>query len=145
MSSTFAVACDHAGFDYKSMVLSTLQEHGFTIADFGCFTSESTDYPDFVHPAAQAVESGKADQAIVVCGSGNGVAMTANKYPGIRAAICWTPELAELARRHNDANVLAIPSRFVSESLAKEILEKFLLTEFEGGRHLRRVNKINRK
>lgn len=137
-----AVGCDHAGFPYKALTIETLKNNGFEVLDFGCNSPDSTDYPDHVHPLAEAITSGKAAKGIVICGSGNGVAITANKHKGIRAAICWLPELASLARQHNDANVLAVPARFVTASAAKEIIQTFLDTNFEGGRHANRVNKI---
>ncbi|MCB0617489.1 MAG: RpiB/LacA/LacB family sugar-phosphate isomerase, partial [Saprospiraceae bacterium] len=112
------------------------------VLDFGTDSTESVDYPDFVHPVAEQVESGKADLGVVICGSGNGVAMTANKHQGIRAALCWTEEIAALARQHNDANVIALPARFVSQELALQMVKTFVRTDFEGGRHGRRVNKI---
>mgnify|MGYP000538776287 CR=1 FL=1 len=137
-----AIGCDHAGFPYKARIVAMLQHRGIEVQDFGTHSEESVDYPDFVHPVAEAVESGSAALGIVMCGSGNGVAITANKHQGIRAALCWTPELAELARQHNDANVLALPVRFITEETAMEIAEAFLSAEFEGGRHERRVGKI---
>lgn len=139
---TLAIGCDHAGFPYKSAVIKLLEGRGITIQNFGTDSSESVDYADFIHPVADSVESGGADLGIIMCGSGNGVAMTANKHQGIRAALCWQKELAELAREHNNANVLAIPVRFVSESVALEMVNAFLDSEFEGGRHARRVDKI---
>jgi len=140
---TIAIGCDHAGFPYKSALVSLLRERGHEVLDFGTYSADSVDYPDFVHPVAQAVVSGRANRGIVMCGSGNGVAMTANKYPGIRAALCWKTELAVLARQHNDANVLALPVRYVSEEEAQEMAKAFLDTDFEGGRHAGRVSKIN--
>lgn len=137
-----AIGCDHAGYPYKQSIISVLDALGIAALDFGTDSEESTDYPDFVHPVADSVESGRADLGIVLCGSGNGVAMTANKHQGIRAALCWTEELAVLARRHNNANVLALPVRFVSEELAIAITKAFLSADFEGGRHTRRVEKI---
>jgi ribose 5-phosphate isomerase B len=140
---TIAIGCDHAGYPYKSAVVSLLNGQGHHVLDFGTDSPESVDYPEFVHPVARAVLSGEADLGVVMCGSGNGVAITANKYAGIRAALCWKPELAELARRHNDANVLALPVRFVSEEEALAMVEAFVATDFEGGRHGTRVAKIN--
>ena len=137
-----AIASDHAGFELKNELKSLLQDKGFEIIDFGTDSSESCDYPDYAHPSALAVESRKCDWGIGICGSGNGIAMTLNKHQGIRAAICWLPELASLARQHNDANFLVLPARFISKELAKEILESFIEAEFEGGRHERRVKKI---
>ncbi len=139
---TIAIGCDHAGFPYKNSVIRLLNKRGIEVLDFGTNSSDSVDYPDFVHPTANAVESGKADLGIVICGSGNGVAMTANKHRGIRAALCWKTELAALARQHNDANVLAIPARFISKRMALAMVRTFLDSEFEGGRHGRRAGKI---
>lgn len=139
-----AIGCDHAGFDYKDGIIAMLQTEGHMVIDFGTHSKDSVDYPDFVHPVALAVESGQADFGIVLCGSGNGVAITANKYQGIRCAICWTEELAALARQHNDANMIAVPVRFVPEILAQAMVRIFLSTAFEGGRHAARVNKIAR-
>ncbi|MGB4397993.1 MAG: ribose 5-phosphate isomerase B [Daejeonella sp.] len=136
-----AIGGDHAGFEYKSLLIDFLKD--YSIKDFGTYSSDSVDYPDFAHPVASAVESGEFDLGILICGSANGVAITANKHQGIRAAICWNPELAELAKSHNNANVLCIPARFVSQELAKEITSKFLDTAFEGGRHANRVSKIS--
>lgn len=142
LSSTIALAGDHAGFDYKEALKTILIEKGYSVKDFGPNTSDSVDYPDYIHPMAQAMEEGNFKLGIIVCGSGNGVAITANKYPHIRAALCWLPELASLARQHNDANVLALPARFIELEAAKNILDSFLSADFEGGRHARRVTKI---
>ncbi|WP_200975387.1 ribose 5-phosphate isomerase B [Echinicola sp. 20G] len=142
MSKKIAIGGDHAGFDYKQQLVSYLTEAGFEVKDFGPFTDASVDYPDYVHPLCDAIESGEFVQGIVVCGSGNGVAITANKHQGIRAAICWNTDLAALSRQHNDANVISIPARFVPYELAQEMVETFLKTDFEGGRHANRVNKI---
>lgn len=139
---TVAIGSDHAGYELKEVLKNTLEELGFQIKDFGTNSPESTDYPDYAHPVAMDVEQGKADFGVVICGSGNGVAMAANKHRNIRCALCWNEELAALARQHNDANILAIPSRFVSEDLAVKMLKTFAKEEFEGGRHARRVNKI---
>lgn len=136
-----AIGGDHAGFSYKQQLLQTLQVA--ELKDFGTFSSDSVDYPDFAHPVASAVESGEFDFGILICGSANGVAITANKHQGIRAAICWNEELASLARRHNSANIVCIPERFISFELAQSIIEIFFTTEFEGGRHANRVNKIS--
>jgi len=138
-----AIGSDHAGFDKKELIKKKLQDAGIEVLDKGTNSSESVDYPDFAHPVADAVESGEAEIGIVFCGSGNGVAMTVNKHKGIRAALVWTKELAALARQHNNANILAIPSRFVDESLTEEMVDAFLKEDFEGGRHERRVNKIS--
>ena len=137
-----AIGCDHAGFPYKDSIKRLLKKRGIEVLDFGAGSAASVDYPDFVHPVANSVESGKAVLGIVLCGSGNGVAMTANKHQGIRAALCWKTELAALARQHNDANVLAIPARFVSKRMALSMVKVFLDSDFEGGRHGRRVGKI---
>jgi ribose 5-phosphate isomerase B len=137
-----AIGCDHAGFPYKARIVELLRARGIAVEDFGTHSEDSVDYPDFVHPVAEAVESGSAELGIVMCGSGNGVAMTTNKHQGIRAALCWTPELAELAQQHNNANVLALPVRFIAEETAVAIVEAFLRATFEGGRHGRRVEKI---
>jgi ribose 5-phosphate isomerase B len=137
-----SLGCDHAGFPLKSMIQSLLQERGLDILDFGTHSVDSVDYPDFVHPAANAVETGKAELGILLCGSGNGVAMTANKHRGIRAALCWNAGIAALARSHNDANMLALPVRYISPGEAKDIVCAFLDTPFEGGRHEQRVRKI---
>ena len=137
-----ALSSDHAGYELKMQLIEYLKEKGHEIKDFGCYSSESSDYPDFAHPMAEAVESGEYEYGISLCGSGNGINMTANKHQGIRSALCWIPEIAELARKHNDANVCALPARFISLYLAKEIVDIFLSTGFDGGRHLRRINKI---
>lgn len=138
-----AIGADHAGFDYKELLKKWLEKNGYPVKDFGTYNSESADYPDFAHPVASGVENKEFDLGVLICGSANGVAMTANKHQGIRAAICWKEELAELARTHNNANVLCIPARHVSIELAEKILDKFLHSAFEGGRHARRVDKIS--
>ncbi|NJL12776.1 MAG: ribose 5-phosphate isomerase B [Microscillaceae bacterium] len=137
-----AIGGDHAGFAYKQKLRQALEAAGHEVQDFGPFSEASVDYPDYVHPLAKALEQGQTDLGIVICGSGNGVAMTANKHPHIRCALCWNTDLAALARQHNDANVLALPARFVAYEYAQQIAEVFLKTEFEGGRHTRRVEKI---
>ena len=137
-----AFACDHAGFETKEFLIKILENQKFEIKDFGTYSAESTDYPDYAHPMAKSVESGQYDLGISLCGSGNGINMTVNKHQGIRSALCWNVEIAELARLHNDANICAIPARFVTKESAKEIIEIFLKTEFEGGRHLKRIQKI---
>ncbi len=136
------IASDHAGFELKEKLSEYLENKGFELSDYGTNSEESCDYPDFAHPLANAVESGKAELGLIMCGSGNGINMSANKHQGIRSALAWIPEIASLARQHNDANVLALPARYISEEEAIEILEAFLSAEFEGGRHQRRVNKI---
>lgn len=136
-----AIASDHAGFDYKENIKKHLESQ-YEIEDFGTFSKDAVDYPDFVHPAAASVESGESDFGILICGSGQGVSITANKHQQIRCALCWMPELAELARKHNNANMIAIPARFIASELAIDIVDKFLGTDFEGGRHQTRVDKI---
>lgn len=142
MMPKIAIGADHAGFELKEKVREWLSRSGFESKDFGTYSSESADYPDFAHPVASAVENKEFDLGILICGSGNGVAITANKHQGIRAAICWTEDLASLARQHNDANVLCLPARYISQDLAMKIADKFLSSSFEGGRHERRVKKI---
>lgn len=137
-----AVASDHAGFELKQVVLKYLEAQGIEYKDFGAFSAESSDYPDFAHPLAEAVSNGVFEMGITLCGSGNGINMTANKHQGIRSAICWLPEIAKLARLHNNANVCALPARFISNEYAIEIVQIFLSTGFEGGRHIDRINKI---
>ena len=137
-----AIGCDHAGFPYKDGLVAMLQSQGHMVLDFGTHSFDSVDYPDFAHPVAEAVESGRAERGILLCGSGNGVAITANKHQQIRCALCWTEELASLARQHNDANIIALPARFVTEILAQAMVRIFLSTDFEGGRHANRVGKI---
>ena len=134
---------DHAGYSLKSELLPYIAEKGYDIDDLGCYSTESVDYPDFAHPVAKQVKSGRADLGILICGSANGVAMAANKHEKIRAAIAWKKELAELARSHNDANIICLPARFITVDEAKEITDAFLDTPFEGGRHQRRVDKIS--
>ena len=137
-----AVGSDHAGFDYKEDLISFLEGKSLAFKDFGTHSKDSVDYPDFAHPVANAVEDGKAAFGILICGSANGVAITANKHQGIRAAICWGEELAQLARAHNNANIICIPARFVREGDVEKMVGIFMTTDFEGGRHLRRVEKI---
>lgn len=137
-----ALGGDHAGFDLKKKVITFLEDLNHSVKDFGPYSSESCDYPDYVHPLAQAIEKGEFDLGIVICGSGNGVNMVANKYQGIRSGLCWDVELAEMTRAHNDANVLAVPARYISEEKGLAIVKAFIETEFEGGRHQRRVDKI---
>lgn len=137
-----AIACDHAGYELKVLVKSYLDSKGYTVKDFGPFSSESSDYPDFAHPLAEAIEKKEFDIGISLCGSGNGINMAANKHAGIRSALCWNEEIAELARKHNNANICALPARFIDQELAKKIVDVFLTTDFEGGRHQRRIEKI---
>ena len=149
MSSPFnltlpiAVGCDHAGFEYKEDIISFLEGKGVPYKDFGAWSTDSVDYPDFAHPVASSVENKESAFGILICGSGNGVAITANKHQNVRAAICWGEELAELARKHNDANIICIPGRFVREGDVEKMVDIFMHTEFEGGRHINRVKKIS--
>lgn len=143
MMPTIAIGADHAGFEYKEILKKWLEKNNYKIKDFGVYSTESADYPDFAHPVAEAVEKKEFELGLLLCGSANGVAITANKHQDIRAAICWNEELAALARQHNNANVLCIPARYVSTELAEKILDRFLHSSFEGGRHERRVSKIS--
>lgn len=143
-SKRVALGCDHAGFELKEIIINRLKDRGILFHDFGTFSTESTDYPDFAHAVAKSVNSGEFEKGILICGSGNGVSMTANKYPGVRAALCWNREIARLARLHNDANILSLPGRFIDPEVALSALDAFLETDFEGGRHQRRVEKICR-
>ena len=138
-----AIGCDHAGYQYKEQIKQFLVTKGWEVADKGTFSEESTDYPDYAHAVAEMVESGQAACGILICGSGNGVCMTANKHAGVRAALCWTEELAQLARQHNNANVLCLPQRFVAYDTAEAMVAAFMNAAFEGGRHERRVEKIS--
>jgi ribose 5-phosphate isomerase B len=142
LSKPVAVGADHAGFQYKELLVDLLKSKGLQVNDFGTYSAESVDYPDFAHPVADAVESGAAGWGLLVCGSANGVAMTANKHQGIRAALCWQEDVARLSRQHNNANILCIPARFVSHQVAETMLTAFMETDFEGGRHEGRVNKM---
>ena len=142
LSKPVAIGSDHAGYDYKEDLISFLEAKDIAYNDMGTHTKDSVDYPDFAHPVAEAVEKGNAAFGILICGSANGVAITANKHKGIRAAICWGEELAELARKHNDANIICIPARFVRDGDAEKMLDIFMNTAFEGGRHQNRVAKI---
>jgi ribose 5-phosphate isomerase B len=137
-----AIGCDHAGYAYKEGLVDMLQRQGHMVLDMGTHSTASADYPDFAHAVANAIENQQADRGILLCGSANGVAITANKHQSIRCAICWTEEIAALVRQHNDANIIGIPARFVTEILAQAMVRVFLTTDFEGGRHARRVDKI---
>ena len=139
---TIALASDHAGFALKNQVRLFLEDNGAKVHDFGCFSDESSDYPDYAHPLAEAVEKGEYEFGIVICSTGNGICMTANKHQDIRAALCWEKRLAQLARQHNNANVLGLPANFITVPQALDIVATFFQTDFEGGRHERRVNKI---
>ncbi len=140
---TIAIGNDHAGTEYKFEIVELLKELGHKVLNFGTNDTDSMDYPDAIHPTAEAVETGQADFGIILCGSGNGAQMTANKHQGIRAGLCWNNELVELIRKHNDANILTIPARFVTLEQALQFVKIFLTTDFEGGRHQNRVEKIS--
>ena len=142
MSKIVPIGADHAGFQLKKKIVKSLQDKGFDVQDYGCDSDASIDYPDYGHPVASMVEKNEGMLGIVICGSGNGINMTANKHQGVRSALCWNRELVVLAREHNNANVLALPARFISEENALEMVEVFFTTPFEGGRHKRRVDKI---
>lgn len=137
-----SIGNDHAGVDYKQAIIRHLENKGNTLNNYGTNVLESVDYPDFIHPVAKSVQEGNADFGIIICGSGNGAAMTANKHQKVRAALCWTKEIAELARQHNDANILSLPARYLSLSQALQLVDVFLSTKFEAGRHKNRVDKI---
>ena len=140
-----AIACDHAGFQYKNQLVELLTQMGHEVKDFGCHSEESMDYPDTAHPLAEAVENKEFKFGFTICGSGNGITMTANKHQGIRAALCWNVEIAELARLHNNANICGMPARFISYEEAEAIAKAFISTDFEGGRHQTRIDKIPMK
>jgi ribose 5-phosphate isomerase B len=142
MKATIAIGSDHAGFEHKEFLKKWLVSQGHAIKDYGTHSLDSVDYPDFAHPVASSLENKEVDLGVLVCGSGNGVAITANKHQGIRAALCWKEEIATLARQHNNANVVCIPARFTTQDQAAKILENFLNASFEGGRHEKRVDKI---
>lgn len=142
LSKPIAIGSDHAGFDYKEQLISFLDGKGLPYKDFGTYSKDSVDYPDFAHPVASAVENGEASFGILLCGTANGVAITANKHQHIRAALCWGEEIAKVTREHNDANIICIPARFVREGVAERMVQIFMTTDFEGGRHQNRVNKI---
>jgi len=137
-----AIGSDPAGFALKKNFITTLEARGHLVKDYGCFSEDSIDYPDYAHPVAEEIEQKRATLGVLICGSGNGISMTANKHQGIRCALCWNPEIASLARQHNDANILSLPARFVTDEMAHKILAAFLSAEFEGGRHANRVSKI---
>jgi len=142
MNKKIGIACDHAAYDLKEFLVGYLSTKGFEVEDFGCHSEESVDYPDFAHPLAEAIESGSLERGIGLCGSGEGISMTLNKHQGIRAGLCWNTDVAALIRQHNDANVVVLPARFISNDEAMAIVSTFLSSEFEGGRHQRRVEKI---
>ena len=140
---SIGVACDHAGYELKTKVIKHLESKGCVVHDFGTDSAESVDYPDYAHKLASAVENGSCQFGIAICGSGNGVNMTVNHHRKVRGALCWTPEIAALARQHNDANIISLPARFIEASIALQMVDVFLSTDFEGGRHQRRVEKID--
>ena len=142
MEHIIPIASDHGGFEMKEFLIGKLKEAGYMVKDFGTYSNESVDYPDMIHPLASAIEHGEYPLGIILCGSGNGAQMTANHHHHVRAALCWNVELAKLARQHNDANILALPGRFIPNELAWEMVKVFLSTDFEGGRHTKRVEKI---
>ncbi len=142
LSKPIAIGCDHAGFEYKQSIIKWLKDKGYTVKDFGTHSVESVDYPDFAHPTASSVENGETAFGILICGSANGVNITANKHQGIRSALCWNNDVAKLARQHNNANIISLPARFVALHYAIEMIENFMNTAFEAGRHENRVNKI---
>ncbi len=139
---TLGICCDHAGFEYKQRLIAYLEEKKYQIKDFGTYSSESMDYPDVAHPLAEAVESGEVEKGIAMCGTGNGMAIVLNKHQGIRAGLAWNEEIGKLVKRHNNANVLVMPARFISFDMVCRITDAWLDTEFEGGRHQRRIDKI---
>ena len=139
---TIGLASDHAGFELKEFVKQWLEQKGWEYKDFGTYSTASCDYPDFAHPLAEAVEAGECYPGIAICGSGEGISMTLNKHQGIRAALCWIPEIARLARQHNDSNVLVMPGRFIDTATADQIMTEFFNTAFEGGRHQAPIDKI---
>lgn len=138
----YAIGSDHGGYALKQEIMKHLSERGIAYRDYGTYSEESCDYPDYAHPLAEAIEKGELPRGIAMCGSANGITITLNKHQGIRAAICWEPEIASLARKHNDANVCSMPARFIDRDTAIKIVDTFLSTEFEGGRHQRRIDKI---
>ncbi|MBA3828800.1 MAG: ribose 5-phosphate isomerase B [Taibaiella sp.] len=141
-SQPLAIGADHAGFEYKEALKKMLADAGWNVVDKGTYSTDSTDYPDYAHPVAQMVAEGNAAVGVLICGSGEGVCMTANKHEGVRAALCWNEEVASLTRQHNNANIICLPARFVSIELAEKMVNIFLSTAFEGGRHERRVEKM---
>jgi ribose 5-phosphate isomerase B len=142
MKKQIPIGCDHAGFTLKNTLKQKLEHLGYEVIDMGCHSEESIDYPDYAHPVARHIEQNTGMLGLLICGSGNGINMAANKHQGIRSALCWKKEIAQLAREHNNANILALPARFLTEQEAIEILEVFLNTDFEGGRHQNRIDKI---
>lgn len=143
MKEIIPIASDHAGYELKEVVKEYLSSKGFEVKDFGTHSTDSCDYPDYAHQVGAAINNGTYSRGIVICGSGNGVQMTVNKYPNVRCALCWTPEIAHLGRQHNDCNILSMPARFIPQETALQIVDEYLNTPFEGGRHQRRVEKIS--
>lgn len=143
-SKTIPIACDHGAFEMKEFLVEKLISDGYQVKDMGTYSTDSVDYPDYIHPLAKAINEEVFERGIILCGSGNGAQITANKYEHVRAGLCWTVEQAELTRMHNDANIISIPGRFVEEDLAWNMVKAFLNTDFEGGRHLGRVEKISK-
>lgn len=143
MKEVIPIACDHAGFELKKRVIEHLESRGFEVKDFGTYSADSCDYPDYAHCVGASIEAGEYKRGIVICGSGNGVQMTVNKYRHVRCALCWTREIAHLGRQHNDCNCISLPARFINEQEAIGIVDEYLDTPFEGGRHQRRVEKIS--
>lgn len=139
---TIGLASDHAGYELKQYVIEYCKEHGYAYKDYGTYSTESCDYPDYGHALAKGIEADEVYPGIAICGSGEGISMTLNKHQSIRAALCWQPDIAHLARQHNDANVLVMPGRFIDNDMAKKIMDEFFATDFEGGRHLKRIEKI---
>lgn len=142
LTKPIAIGCDHAGFEYKTLVVKHLNQAGYQVNDFGTYSLDSVDYPDFAHPTASSIEKDESAFGILICGSANGVAITANKHAGVRAALCWQKDIAQLARQHNNANIICLPARFISYHYCIDIIETFIHTTFEGGRHQGRVSKI---
>ena len=141
--NVIAIGCDHSGFTVKQEIMRNFKKEGFGFRDYGCFSEESVDYPDIIHPLAKEIDKGIIKRGIIICGSGNGVAIVANKYKFVRAAVCWNGDITRLARQHNDANIMSVPARFLSTEEILNLLKIYLTTDFEGGRHLRRVEKIS--
>ena len=144
MKRIIPIASDHGGFAMKSYLIERLKENGYEVKDYGCYSDDSVDYPDMIHPLATDIQNGKYSLGIIICGSGNGAQMTANKHPHVSAALSWNVELGKLARQHNDANILSLPGRFISNETAWDIVQAYLNTDFEGGRHIRRIEKIEK-
>lgn len=142
MTKIVPIAADHAGFELKEHLKKYLENKGFEIKDFGCYSQDSIDYPDVIHPIANEINNGEYEFGFIMCGSGNGVSMVANKYPNIRCALCWNAEISALAKKHNNANIIALPARFISVKEAEQVIDSYLSSEFEGGRHQRRIEKI---